>query len=235
MPREYPLTLPDPMVRAILAGIKTQHRVPIKPQPPLNENFLGSSFSLCRSVADSVKLYFMGQYDSIPKHPNKWDLIGSVGVARDAGFPMKYACPFGEPGARIWVREAFYDRADYAIVAKPSRDRFAYRADKKQSWNLHQAVTMPREASRILLEVVEVRAQRLDRISEEEAVSEGSRMPSDWIRRRMQAAWSERQAFSHIWDSLSYGRSHPWETSPWVWSCTFKRLDKLVMPAREVS
>lgn len=80
---------------------------------------------------------------------------------------------------------------------------------------------MPRWASRITLEITEVRVQRLQEISEEDARAEGVQMPDgtptppDW--------WSYRQEFSHLWESINGPGS--WDANPWLWCISFRRTD----------
>ncbi len=119
-------------VQALLAGTRFQARRVLKPQPPTEQQFPGSCFGLCPSVADGVKMYSVLQYDSLPKHPTDWDLVGSVGVARRAGFPNRYRLPFA-PGDLLYVREAYrtasWDEDGYCWLE--------YQADKTRSAALH--------------------------------------------------------------------------------------------------
>lgn len=91
---------------------------------------------------------------------------------------------------------------------------------------------MPRWASRLTLEVTDVRVQRLQDISEEDALSEGFVRGNFWPRRNEQGAfhlgpvWSNaREAFQELWDSINGERpGRSWETNPWVWAITFNRI-----------
>ena len=140
---------------------------------------------------------------------------------------MLRLCPYGQPGDRLWVRETWgIDQADNG--GDRHWHRFVYRADPGAQpldngtpvpWK--PSIHMPRSASRITLEITEVRVQRLQEISEEDARAEGVQMPDgtptppDW--------WSYRQEFSHLWESINGPGS--WDANPWLWCISFRRTD----------
>ncbi|HED3064968.1 TPA: hypothetical protein R4057_001921 [Kluyvera ascorbata] len=232
------------MVRAILEGRKTQTRRIMQVQPPKSEDFFGSSFGLCRAVHPDVRMVSLNQYDRLKKHPTDWDLDGSVGVARNAGFPMVYRCPFGSVGDRIWGRETWGvvsheldedgriqpwtpDRPATPIHEMPFGNGYysghaIYAADGEFTWGdddgyedgrscWKPSIHMPRAACRILLEITDVRVERLNDISREDAIAEGGTpyFNVDW--------------FSGLWASI-YGEES-WTANPWVWVIEFKRLE----------
>lgn len=114
--------------------------------------------------------------------------------------------PYGQPGDRLWVRET---------VCLAGSVPF-YRADgetfAKVRWS--PAIHMPRTASRLTLEVLEVRVQRLQEIGEEDAVAEGVEMVP---------FGSMRGEFHALWDSINAKRA-PWASNPWVWALTFSKV-----------
>ncbi|ACR29192.1 hypothetical protein [Burkholderia glumae] len=99
-------------------------------------------------------------------------------------FPNQQGCPHGEPGDRLWVREAFiHEPADYCWAASVSipcrRAHTIYRADSDPSGDARGAgwtpsIHMPRTLSRITLEITGVRVERLHDISEGDAIAEGA-------------------------------------------------------------
>lgn len=201
--RERPILFSGPMVRAILAGTKTQTRRTLRAQP---------DDKLCHGV----------HYD------------------RTTGGAMWGACPYGVPGDRLWVREAW--RVSCHIDDQPPRECFKYcspsRALQMQyvadghepmsccsEWGkVRPSIFMPRRASRITLEITDVRVQRLQEISEEDAKAEGVepyRLPVHSARESMRHA----DGFSVLWDSINAKRA-PWASNPWVWDITFARVTK---------
>ena len=77
---------------------------------------------------------------------------------------------------------------------------------------------MPRWASRITLEITDVRVERLQEISDEDVLHEGFKMDNTSIFRL-----GYKGAFEALWDSIN-AKKHPWESNPWVWVISFKRL-----------
>lgn len=155
-PRERPILFAGPMVRALHAGTKSQTRRVIKPQPGprTTEAFRG---------ADGV-WRFSYPTARAPVSDGEWD-------AR---------CPYGAPGERLWVREAWapeqYDTSATTIAElETSVRKPAYRADFRgePAYKWRPSIHMPRKASRILLEVTDVRVERLQDISEADAIAEG--------------------------------------------------------------
>jgi hypothetical protein len=84
-------------------------------------------------------------------------------------------------------------------------------------------VTMPRWASRHLLEVIQVRAERVQEISEEDAIAEGVNAPLDYYAKQFFSDHWYRDGYKRLWDAIN-GRKNPWAANPWVWPITFSRL-----------
>ncbi|ECB0428850.1 hypothetical protein EUV16_19505 [Salmonella enterica subsp. enterica serovar Agbeni] len=207
------------MVRAILDGRKTQTRRPVKPQPELTER---SGFS--------------------------WNgvVFGSGSDDRETNRNFAHVkCPFGKPGYRIWVRETFRVHSRASDVAT-----LVYRASVRNSWTeqTHRvpvavcnkpaipekwtpSIHMPRWASRITLEITDVRVERLHNISERDALREGLfQLPASGrycLQPGMQyfgmASRSAKEVYSWLWASI-YGEES-WAANPWVWVIEFKRVE----------
>lgn len=154
-------------------------------------------------------------------------------------------CPYGTVGDRLWVREAWrtarkLDDKTPKQIAKDCKEAgysspwcpVMYEADgARDNWcadsfgkdvgRYRAARFMPKWVSRITLEIVEIRAERLHEITEEEAVLEGieSLNGSD--------EWSElsaRAGFADRWNEINGKRGYPWEMNPWVWVLGFKKI-----------
>ena len=87
------------------------------------------------------------------------------------------------------------------------------------------SIHMPRKHCRLLLDVKAVRIQRLQNITEDDAVAEGVDAVSVADVPR-QATWTRRQDFAQLWNSLNEKRGFGWDTNPWVWVVTFDQQEK---------
>ena len=145
----------------------------------------------------------------------------------DGGVYSEPRCPDGVPGDRLWVRETW---ADVRWMQEPEHfpNGVSYRADcSADSLKLAEhygvrwkpSIHMPRWASRITLEVTEVRAQRLQDITEEDARAEGVNCAVGGF-----ITTNPVNAFHGLWDYIN-GKRAPWDSNPWVWAVTFRRVD----------
>lgn len=155
----------------------------------------------------------------------------------DCAASMREHCPYGQPGDLLWVRETWNN-----TIGTP--DDFSYRATVEQDhpdmtpeeiadlrWT--PSIHMPRRASRLTLRITDVRVQRLQEISEADALAEGItgphhvgypayRMPGDSKPRYSRAA----AAFEALWGSINGAGS--WDADPMVWAITFQPILKNV-------
>ncbi|HDX8994786.1 TPA: hypothetical protein RQO20_002861 [Klebsiella oxytoca] len=187
------------MVRAILDGRKTQTRRIVKLQP---------------------------DEDGLAKVTN--------GPWVDTS-ERNYRCPFGDVGDRIWVRETWAEAGASAPNLK------LYRANYPEHVPSHYenvppaneirwtpSIHMPRWASRILLEITDVRVERLNAISEHDAQAEGVAKLRGGLWQHYQPGWTQHQlsargSFVTLWKSI-YGEES-WNSNPWVWVIEFKRIE----------
>ena len=211
--KERPILFSAAMVRAILAGKKTQTRRIVKPQPSnVCTDYWRVVASTRRSMIDT------------------W--IPRGGVPNEFGeFPKRgkhVRCPYGVPGDRLWVREC-WGLFDTQPSDGPDRAHVFYRATdgnrrelRYQLWR--SSIHMPRWASRITLEVVAVRVERLQDISNNDAIAEGCNgerwLDPDGSEGRGVEPWEQ---FRELWESINGTES--WSANPWVWVVEFKRLE----------
>jgi hypothetical protein len=195
--KEKPILFSGEMVRAILAKQKTQTRRVMKPQPTHVRDVNFAEFG------ESLK---------------------------------EIKCPYGNIGDRLWVREGLVKnslegwvyKVDESPVLVGKKDLtamigWAHHKDKYHCASIH----MPRWASRITLEITNLRVERVQDISQDDAIDEGCtwgekvRLPGAW-----EKVWTKSPVsdFHTLWDSIN-GKKYPWDSNPWVWVVTFKQVN----------
>jgi hypothetical protein len=217
--KERPILFKGAMVRAILDGNKTQTRRIIE--------CICNSWHIDRVLGDwglSVPPHKWDGSDPEPlwrwtgkKQPKAgdWVEVFQTEVDDHRGGPI--SCPFGTVGDRLWVRET-WQFCDYDGPGGYPKTDIVYRADgetddKRHGWV--PSIHMPRWASRITLEVTGVRVERLNEISESDAISEGVTLPNP----ELETYYS---GFKRLWQSINGPSS--WSLNPWVWVIKFKRV-----------
>ena len=161
------------------------------------------------------------------KAAGKWRIEGMElydGNGQDEG---TLRCPYGEVGDRLWVREAWNRIGDEYVYRATDEDVYP-----ETRWK--PSIHMPRVACRILLEITDVRAERLQDISEEDAVAEGvlqvvSNRPSGetvkynlWNDYRVGKVWCDtaKDSFATLWEFINGPKS--WDQNPYVWVIAFE-------------
>lgn len=139
-------------------------------------------------------------------------------------------CPFGAVGDRLWVRET-WQVTDWI---HPSNDEwgYIYRASENGKeweenmvdWKWKPSIYMPREASRILLEITGVRVERLQDITDEDAIAEGVEEKEGWFLDYANGGYhaSPYYSYSTLWEEINGKGS--WAQNPFVWAITFKNV-----------
>jgi hypothetical protein len=133
-------------------------------------------------------------------------------------------CPYGKPGDRLWVRETFtYDEYENIDGGSGIREgTLEYKADSDRKIGWRTSIHMPRWASRILLEITDIRVERVQDISESDVIKEGcglQRWSGDEFYK-----WPKTAGFAELWDSINKKRGYGWDVNPWVWVISFKRI-----------
>jgi len=202
-----------PMVRAILEGRKTQTR---------------------RLVKDSTGAFFdHAGYEPVEIRTGEWafrDKSAKALTTAAAGSPV-FRCPYGTRGDRLWVKETHR----HHLCAGADMEQLHFAADgaccpvdgeRIKPWR--PSIFMRRVDSRITLEIVAVRVERLQGISEEDARAEGvERMSHGFRDYSGQLDCQLGQATSSyltLWESINGPGS--WERNPWVWVLDFKKTTK---------
>lgn len=207
--KQHPILFNTAMVRAILDGRKTQTRRKIGHQPTSDKDVHIGLFH--PKVIDSEGFYRAGNA-----------VLGAYST--DGEWLGK--SPYGEIGDQLWIRETWAE----AGTMDPSL--FIYRADypncvpteyenippaNEITWK--PSIHMPSEASRITLEITNLRIERLQNISEQDAIQEGTIGGHGAIPNYQYSA-TPLEHFKHIWESTG----GDWNTNPWVWVIEFKRV-----------
>ncbi len=223
--KESPVLFNSDMVRAILEGQKTETRRVIKPQPYIDQE--------CGSLPP-------GKYWFWRTKTNVWGGFEWTENQLENEISEYIKCPYGQIRDRLWVKETIciYPDGNGNPVC-------VYKAtDKKPDTDLWTpSIYMPRTASRITLEITEIKVGRVQEIDNDGATEEGISqyfvdcnedgywdVPAHWknpdgkIIKRVQAD-SPVEAFCNLWDSIYKKRGFSWESNPWVWCIKFKRIE----------
>jgi hypothetical protein len=191
------------------------------------EKYYGDNWQKAKHYRSSLKFAQGNQYSSY--HPNVLSI-----------HEYAYGCPYGKIGDRLWVRETF------AYVSPDENRRpveecnIEYRADTNDKrpggWDndpddpaalvWKPSIFMPRAASRITLEVTGVRVERLQDISEEDAIAEGAPVEDFYGEWLVPDPMPQKpsQWYRDLWDKIN-AKKCPWSSNPWVWVISFKRLE----------
>lgn len=222
MTKERPILFSAPMVAAILDGRKTQTRRVIKPLPHDVVTYVGA--------------------DNKP--------YGEYGLVLDADYPSviqkRARSPYGCPGDRLWVRENFTIVPATAYRMSEGVHQTVNPNDKEMAaiyatgWDRSipkwkPSIHMPRWASRILLEIISVRVERLQDCSAADVLAEGAPVDPYYydtssdgscphMVRTGPAQWCTPRLWYHrLWDEIN-GKD-AWDANPWIWVVEFKRVE----------
>lgn len=217
--KERPILFNGAMVRAILDGRKTQTRRIVRPQPVMRKfhpNAIAPAF---------IK----------PQLTKGFNAVG-VDVCNNNNFAY-LKNPLARKGDRLWVKETF------CVVNDDDERWIDYRAtpryeeshpagwenapDDPDALKWESSIHMPRWASRINLEVIDVRVERLQDITEEAAMAEGvqrMKLPSGYQAAGNNMLPMYKQSFAYQWDTSNKKRGFAWEVNPYVWVIEFTRI-----------
>lgn len=224
---ERPILFSALMVRALLAGAKTQTRRALKRQPPAETVVVGT-FHHPDPRPHFYALVPNADKTSILKNEiSEWEPL---------------PCPYGQPGDRLWVRESLR----FVKVGENLHEHAVYAADGVRvprcpdlvewccdglAFGLAKSVPsihMPRWASRITLEITGVRVERLQDINGIDAIAEGlvdlgiEGARWHWDSSAKIGHFAPWRAYRALWDEINGPLS--WVSNPWVWAVAFKRI-----------
>ncbi len=236
---ERPILFNSAMVRALLDGSKTQTRRVLKLPPwirdrglhPKTWEWMGNRYTKGSGQYPGGNPRFTG------------DQPPGLMITCNDGTCQRMPCPYGVPGDRLWCRETW--RADYSSANPKMPDlceaQITYAADGathyhgvSRDWierwapkaGYQPSIFMSRWASRITLEVTDVRVERVAAISAADARAEGPPMDGPaMINGELGHVnfFDARRAFACLWDSINGKRvGCSWEANPWVWVVGFK-------------
>lgn len=209
MKKEKPILFSGEMVRAILEGRKTQTRRPLKPQPIPHET---------------------GGW----RYGKKYRYACAGGATPSDDLLLLHECPYGLPGDLLWVRETwahierphtiensfFEDREEYIFAA----DNANFFADKIGKWR--PSIHMPRAASRLTLEITNIRIERLLSITESDAIAEGVETWPDGnykaYGKHAGKHSTARGSYFDLWNSIN--PENLVKQNPWVWVIEFAKI-----------
>ena len=217
MSRVLPILFNGEMVQAILDGRKTVTRRLIKPQP---------KFKLCYTIAGKGNGTFGYPDKNVYKYWGEEFRLPDCISYEDMQF--RWNPPYHADDI-LYVRETW---SPVFVVPR----RYLYKVECKEAENLpikwHPSIHMPKEATRIWLKVKDVRVERLQEISEEQAKEEGAIDNRGFIHspdNEYDSIHTAKEHFKQIWNSTikkSDLDSYGWDANPWVWVIEFERCEK---------
>lgn len=237
--KERPILFSGPMVHAILEGRKTQTRRVIKPQPESSWNVTSA--------------YAVSSPES--EHDGTWNWLDATGHRWDL-----FRCPYGVPGDELWVREKWrpylsryssgiqYAGGDYKNTVDDDYERLmelimrtggdlqipSYKLKQNDRWR--PSIHMPRWASRIQLRISDIRVERVQDISEKDAIAEGCNDEqfchcgdpmenhSAYVGHSPVSMNPPEIQFAELWNSIN-GDKYPMVSNPWVWVVECERIE----------
>jgi hypothetical protein len=237
MKKEHPILFSTPMVQAILEGRKTQTRR-TRGLKTLNEK--PTLWELMRLELDPVLQIYKNFF--LRKEKKLSGLFSLFRNIKTEDFAYS-KCPYGQPGDLLWVREKTI-RNNNSNTYWPVADGYLKTADYEKTI---PSIHMPKNAARIWLKVKDVRVERVNDISEEDAIEEGVEKvglshkfkhynpESNFTKKQLiegcPLCFTAKKSFETLWCKINGEQS--WDANPWVWVITFEELSRTGRPEPE--
>jgi hypothetical protein len=205
---EKPILFSTQMIQAIIDGRKTQTRRIMKPQPVLNNGFWqwhGAGW--CDNIKRVTPMPCHSMYNNAPYQP------GDILWVRETVWQRLYRYPESE--------ETFYWGSEFKYAATDEEPKVG-------NWVKRPSIHMPHKAARIFLMVNAIRAEKLQDISETDAIAEG--VKHQWGINHNGEKTLEKvctTVFKELWDSINAKRGYAWDVNPWVWVIEFERVNNI--------
>lgn len=237
----YPILMSGPMVRATLDDGKSQTRRIVKPQPPD-----GYRPFIIPDASDGIAMWAVAageignETSDVAVRRCPYGGVGSILWVRETfviesnhytASVNEYPPPFTDGRPTNWHTGNedgdWWEQCHYRATDPDPALHYGDLEDPHCRWR--PSIFMPRWASRLTLEITQVRAERLCDITEEDAQSEGAEREFRTVvmdprgLRDYHIPNSYRGGFANLWEEI-YGKKYPWASSPWVWAITYKRI-----------
>lgn len=243
--KERPILFSAEMVRAILEGRKTQTRRVIKPQPEIMLNPYDREQTVL--VWDKTQNHRIHSVPAglVPDNPFAQEVGGRLWVREgmwlsscgqyfarqrysdSGGYPTSYDV-LARDGSGVWKNSAWSNKGrwlksgrqtkEFSLSWHNDNDKIL-EAEFRRRW---PSIFMPRWASRLTLEAVNIRVERVQDISVSDMRAEGVEYGPH--NRGEFAIQHTIREWKTLWDSINAKRGYPWESNPWVWVLEFKRI-----------
>ena len=210
--KERPIIMSAESVQAILDGRKTQTRRVVK---------------VANDMPCGVGVHFDGKTNSL-----KAFYINANGDIND------YRCPYGQKGDRLWVKES-YIRGNVFTLLKTSNFEKQSKEEVEEFGKNHggwkSPLFMKKKEAKLWLEITNIRVERLQDITEDDAIAEGIKLNKSEFNNSYQCKdylddenfyFDAKGSYQSLWDKLNAKRGYSWDNNPFVWVVEFRRVEE---------
>lgn len=189
------ILMSSPMVRALLAGRKTQTRRVVK-----------------------LPKWSTGSWDDFELDADEMPMT----VCKSTGCLADIKSPYGGPGDRLWVRETYGITDNGTLLYRANSDDWDdVIVGDGEDWRWRPSIFMPRWASRLTLEITSICVERVQDLTDADVLGEGVALCNDPDHGHIVNGHCQYRA---LWDTINAKRGFTWESNPFVWVLTFKVL-----------